>query len=175
MNDSQEILARIRELLGIAEKTIRCLDACNSSKWFWLELLPSISNFWNCCYLALSDYMLLQERVSTGFFHMRSTCRKCAGQGHIIKDPCKKCNGSGLMMETKTVTVPVPAGTLVIYLVCKLVNLEMYSLWELLKYIILREKSVYHEKVSFWGYFLTSMYVCVGMSLLLFCYFRPIL
>ena len=48
--------------------------------------------------------------MSTGFFHMRSTCRKCAGQGHVVKDPCKKCNGAGTVMETKTVTVPVPAG-----------------------------------------------------------------
>ena len=41
---------------------------------------------------------------------MRSTCRKCAGQGHIIKNPCTKCKGSGTTLETKTVTVPVPAG-----------------------------------------------------------------
>eukprot|EP00794_Sanderia_malayensis_P006778 gene6778-7541_t len=51
-----------------------------------------------------------EERLSTGFFNMRSTCRKCAGQGHVIKDPCRKCNGSGTIMETKTITVPVPAG-----------------------------------------------------------------
>jgi len=51
-----------------------------------------------------------EEKLSTGFFHMRSTCRRCAGQGHIINNPCIKCNGTGTTMETKTVTVPVPAG-----------------------------------------------------------------
>lgn len=43
---------------------------------------------------------------------MRSTCRRCQGQGTIIKDPCKKCRGKGTVMENKTVSVPVPAGAL---------------------------------------------------------------
>ena len=51
-----------------------------------------------------------QETVNTGFFHMRSTCRRCGGQGHIISTPCKKCHGKGRVTETKTVTIPVPAG-----------------------------------------------------------------
>ena len=41
---------------------------------------------------------------------MRSTCRRCGGSGNIIRNPCRKCNGSGSVMETKKVTVPVPAG-----------------------------------------------------------------
>ena len=51
-----------------------------------------------------------QETVNTGFFHMRSTCRRCGGQGHIISTPCKKCRGKGRVTETKTITIPVPAG-----------------------------------------------------------------
>ncbi|CAH3171002.1 unnamed protein product, partial [Porites evermanni] len=51
-----------------------------------------------------------EETVNTGFFHMRSTCRRCGGQGHIISTPCKKCRGKGRVTETKTVTIPVPAG-----------------------------------------------------------------
>lgn len=51
-----------------------------------------------------------QETVNTGFFHMRSTCRRCGGQGHIISTPCKKCRGKGRVTETKTVTISVPAG-----------------------------------------------------------------
>ncbi|XP_028397865.1 dnaJ homolog subfamily A member 3, mitochondrial-like isoform X2 [Dendronephthya gigantea] len=51
-----------------------------------------------------------QETVNTGFFHMRSTCRRCGGSGSIIKNPCRKCNGAGSIMETRKVTVPVPAG-----------------------------------------------------------------
>jgi len=51
-----------------------------------------------------------EEHVSAGFFNMRSTCRRCKGQGSIIKDPCKKCNGKGTDLQNQTVTVPVPAG-----------------------------------------------------------------
>ncbi|XP_020906435.1 dnaJ homolog subfamily A member 3, mitochondrial isoform X1 [Exaiptasia diaphana] len=51
-----------------------------------------------------------QETVNTGFFHMRSTCRRCGGQGYIISTPCRKCRGKGKVSETRRITVPVPAG-----------------------------------------------------------------
>ncbi|XP_022799708.1 dnaJ homolog subfamily A member 3, mitochondrial-like [Stylophora pistillata] len=51
-----------------------------------------------------------EETVNTGFFHMRSTCRRCGGQGVFISSPCKKCHGKGRVNETKTITIPVPAG-----------------------------------------------------------------
>ncbi|XP_020601247.1 dnaJ homolog subfamily A member 3, mitochondrial-like isoform X2 [Orbicella faveolata] len=51
-----------------------------------------------------------EETVNTGFFHMRSTCRRCGGQGHIITTPCKKCRGKGSVHETKTISIPIPAG-----------------------------------------------------------------
>nr|XP_058949448.1 dnaJ homolog subfamily A member 3, mitochondrial-like [Pocillopora verrucosa] len=51
-----------------------------------------------------------EETVNTGFFHMRSTCRRCGGQGVFISSPCKKCNGKGRVNETKTITIPIPAG-----------------------------------------------------------------
>ena len=41
---------------------------------------------------------------------MTSTCRRCGGQGHFINTPCKKCRGKGKVAETKTITIPVPAG-----------------------------------------------------------------
>jgi len=49
---------------------------------------------------------------------MRSTCRRCGGQGHIITTPCKKCRGKGSMYETKTVSIPIPAGISVYCLYC---------------------------------------------------------
>ncbi|PFX19873.1 DnaJ-like subfamily A member 3, mitochondrial [Stylophora pistillata] len=52
-----------------------------------------------------------EETVNTGFFHMRSTCRRCGGQGVFISSPCKKCHGKGRVNETKTITIPVPAGS----------------------------------------------------------------
>ena len=50
------------------------------------------------------------ETVSTGPFMMRSTCRRCHGQGTVIKNPCRDCRGRGLTKQKKSVIVPVPAG-----------------------------------------------------------------
>ena len=52
----------------------------------------------------------LQEAISTGFFHMKSTCRRCHGQGKIITTPCRQCKGKGTVTQTKTVNVQIPAG-----------------------------------------------------------------
>jgi DnaJ-class molecular chaperone len=41
---------------------------------------------------------------------MKSTCRKCGGQGYTITTPCRKCRGKGKVSETVNITVPVPAG-----------------------------------------------------------------
>ncbi len=51
-----------------------------------------------------------QEAVNTGFFNMRSTCRRCHGQGTIIDKPCRQCGGRGTTTKTQTVNVQVPAG-----------------------------------------------------------------
>ena len=46
----------------------------------------------------------------TGFFHMKSTCRHCHGQGKIITTPCRQCAGKGTVTRTQTVNVQIPAG-----------------------------------------------------------------
>ncbi|XP_047125587.1 dnaJ homolog subfamily A member 3, mitochondrial isoform X1 [Hydra vulgaris] len=51
-----------------------------------------------------------EEVLSNGFFNMRSTCRRCQGQGSIVNNPCRKCTGKGTVLEDKVITVPVPAG-----------------------------------------------------------------
>lgn len=48
--------------------------------------------------------------MNTGFFAMRSTCRKCGGDGTIIGSPCGMCGGEGTKKETKTITVTIPPG-----------------------------------------------------------------
>ena len=50
------------------------------------------------------------ETVSNGPFMMRSTCRRCSGQGSWNKNPCGECRGRGQTQQRQKITVPVPAG-----------------------------------------------------------------
>ncbi|XP_066286567.1 dnaJ homolog subfamily A member 3, mitochondrial-like isoform X1 [Branchiostoma lanceolatum] len=51
-----------------------------------------------------------QETINTGPFMMRSTCRRCRGQGTLYSSPCILCRGQGKTQQKKSVMVPVPAG-----------------------------------------------------------------
>lgn len=51
-----------------------------------------------------------QEVINTGFFHMRSTCRRCHGQGKIISTPCRQCGGRGTDTRSQTIQVQIPPG-----------------------------------------------------------------
>ncbi|MBI1953508.1 MAG: molecular chaperone DnaJ [Candidatus Omnitrophica bacterium] len=51
-----------------------------------------------------------QVRMSSGFFTMATTCRRCRGQGEIIKEACPACRGQGRTVEDRKLTVRVPAG-----------------------------------------------------------------
>ncbi|XP_065884980.1 dnaJ homolog subfamily A member 3, mitochondrial-like isoform X2 [Dysidea avara] len=51
-----------------------------------------------------------EEIINTGFFHMRSPCRNCRGEGYIINTPCHSCRGSGRTLQTKRGTINIPAG-----------------------------------------------------------------
>lgn len=46
----------------------------------------------------------------SGFFQMQQPCPNCRGTGKIIEKPCKKCSGSGLEIETRTISKRIPAG-----------------------------------------------------------------
>ncbi|XP_014249524.2 protein tumorous imaginal discs, mitochondrial-like [Cimex lectularius] len=56
------------------------------------------------------------ETVSTGPFVMRTTCRYCQGTKMLIKFPCVECEAKGSVVQRKKVTVPVPAGIVMMYL-----------------------------------------------------------
>lgn len=45
-----------------------------------------------------------------GGFGFSEPCRDCRGTGQIIDDPCPECGGSGSTVQTRTITVRVPAG-----------------------------------------------------------------
>ena len=47
---------------------------------------------------------------SQGFFRISSPCPICRGTGQMITHPCKKCKGNGIVQETKSVKVNIPAG-----------------------------------------------------------------
>ncbi|MBL0691558.1 MAG: molecular chaperone DnaJ [SAR324 cluster bacterium] len=51
-----------------------------------------------------------QTRIQQGFFQMSATCRRCAGSGEIVKEPCLTCNGQGRINAKKKLKVDIPAG-----------------------------------------------------------------
>ncbi len=51
-----------------------------------------------------------QVRMQQGFFAVQQTCPTCQGAGEIIKDPCDQCHGHGILNDTKTLSVKIPAG-----------------------------------------------------------------
>ena len=50
------------------------------------------------------------QRMGGMSFQTTGTCEACHGTGKIIKTPCAKCRGSGMIRETKRLTVSIPAG-----------------------------------------------------------------
>ena len=51
-----------------------------------------------------------QVQISQGFFTMASTCRRCHGEGTMIKDACPACGGQGVKVAERRLTIKVPAG-----------------------------------------------------------------
>jgi molecular chaperone DnaJ len=48
--------------------------------------------------------------VNQGGFSFSEPCRECRGKGQIVDEPCPECHGSGSTVQTRTITVRVPAG-----------------------------------------------------------------
>lgn len=51
-----------------------------------------------------------QVSRSQGFFTVRTTCNRCRGTGQIIPNPCTNCKGTGTVLESKKVSLKIPAG-----------------------------------------------------------------
>jgi molecular chaperone DnaJ len=45
-----------------------------------------------------------------GFFSVKSTCPNCRGEGRIVTEPCPKCRGRRQVVDTKKVSLKIPAG-----------------------------------------------------------------
>lgn len=50
------------------------------------------------------------KRTFFGIFTTRTACRKCRGEGKIVKNPCKECNGLGRIRIKRKIKVKVPEG-----------------------------------------------------------------
>ena len=48
--------------------------------------------------------------LNQGGFGFSEPCRECRGTGQIIENPCPDCHGTGQTVQTRTITVRVPAG-----------------------------------------------------------------
>lgn len=51
-----------------------------------------------------------QVTRSQGFFSISTTCPTCQGSGTIITDPCPQCRGIGRVLQTKKLSLKIPAG-----------------------------------------------------------------
>ncbi len=50
------------------------------------------------------------RRTPFGMFSTTTTCRKCQGEGQVIKDPCPKCKGDGRIEVERKLEIRIPAG-----------------------------------------------------------------
>ena len=50
------------------------------------------------------------QRTILGSIATNQTCSKCHGSGRVPKDPCKTCHGTGVVRDTRTIKLSVPAG-----------------------------------------------------------------
>ena len=48
--------------------------------------------------------------MNQGIFGLNRACPQCHGRGSIVKDPCAVCHGSGMVQESKVISIKVPAG-----------------------------------------------------------------
>ncbi len=55
-----------------------------------------------------------QVQMQQGFFVTQQMCPTCHGRGKIIPDPCPKCHGEGRVEKSKTLSVKIPAGLILV-------------------------------------------------------------
>jgi molecular chaperone DnaJ len=50
------------------------------------------------------------QRTPFGMFATTAACRKCGGEGKVIKNECPECDGTGLVKKTRKIEITIPAG-----------------------------------------------------------------
>ncbi len=57
-----------------------------------------------------SGYVTRQTRTPFGMFQSTTTCRRCGGEGKVVKEACNSCDGTGLVKHNRKIKVDVPSG-----------------------------------------------------------------
>lgn len=70
----------------------------------------SEEDFVECEECGGSGIIRRNQRTPFGIFSTQSVCRKCNGEGKIIKKKCPECKGSGSIKKIKKVELKIPAG-----------------------------------------------------------------
>ena len=83
--------------------TFRRHEACNTCKGTGSK--PGVSPQ-NCKYCGGAGRIT----QATGFFSIQTTCPQCRGAGAVITDPCRDCSGRGMIPQTVTRDIKIPAG-----------------------------------------------------------------
>lgn len=50
------------------------------------------------------------QRTILGNIQVQTTCENCNGEGKTYSEKCKKCNGMGVIQDTATLKIKIPAG-----------------------------------------------------------------
>jgi len=64
----------------------------------------------NCDECNGSGYVRKTTRTPFGIFQQSGTCRRCGGEGKVIKNPCTICDGSGRVHKNTKLKIKIPNG-----------------------------------------------------------------
>ncbi|MBW3003122.1 molecular chaperone DnaJ [Candidatus Woesearchaeota archaeon] len=57
-----------------------------------------------------SGYTKRAQRTPFGMFATTTTCKRCRGEGKVVKEFCPMCDGAGRVEKNKKIEITVPAG-----------------------------------------------------------------
>jgi molecular chaperone DnaJ len=57
-----------------------------------------------------TGYVQKTTRTPFGIFQQSGPCRKCGGEGKVVKNPCNVCDGSGRLHKNTKIKIKIPEG-----------------------------------------------------------------
>ncbi len=98
----QEAVFGIEKELQLEKK-----DTCPTCKGNGAEVGTKIVT---CSKCHGQGQIITMRRTIFGQMQSATTCDKCDGDGKIPEVPCKQCSGAGILRQSKTLQVKIPAG-----------------------------------------------------------------